>query len=308
MISQLQLPDELKFIANGRKTQKRTTARIDGRNCIITGATSGVGLAAAKRIAKGGADLILVCRNPEKGATVKEEIEKEHRVKVDIVTADFSDLDQVRRAAATILEKNTRIDFLINNAGIHNTSRQLTNTGIEMVFHVVHLASFLLTRLLLNRILESSPARILYVNSEGHRFGGLDLDDLDWKKRRYSGFKSYGAAKTAQLMTIWELTEQLTNSGVTINAMHPGGVATNIGMNNGILYRAYQRYLLFPFLSKPEISGEAIYYLIAAPEMANVSGKFFNQTIEEKPAAHALNREIGKKIWEISEQLTGPKN
>ena len=79
-------------------------------------------------------------------------------------------------------------------------------------------------------------------------------------------------------------------------------------MNNGILYRAYQRYLLFPFLSKPEISGEAIYYLIAAPEMANVSGKFFNQTIEEKPAAHALNREIGKKIWEISEQLTGPKN
>ena len=139
MILQLHLPDELKFIADGRKTQKRTTARIDGRNFIITGATSGVGLAAAKRIAKGGADLILVCRNPEKGSKVKDEIEKEHGVKVDIVTADFSDLDQVRRAATVILEKNVRIDFLVNNAGIHNTSRQLTNTGIEMVFHVVHL-------------------------------------------------------------------------------------------------------------------------------------------------------------------------
>jgi NAD(P)-dependent dehydrogenase (short-subunit alcohol dehydrogenase family) len=207
-----------------------------------------------------------------------------------------------------ILERNARIDFLINNAGIHNTHRELTKDGIEMVFHVIHLASFLLTRLLLNRMLESSPARILYVNSEGHRFGGLDLDDLNWRKRRYSGFKSYGAAKTAQLMTIWELSEQLAASGVTVNAMHPGGVATNIGMNNGFLYRWYQRYLLFPFLSKPKISGEAIYYLIAAPEMSNASGKFYNQTIEEKPAAHALDREIGKKVWEISEQLTGLKS
>lgn len=304
----MDLPDELKFIVNGCKTQKRTSSRIDGRKCIITGATSGVGLAAANRIAKGGADLTLICRNPEKASIVKEDIEREYGGKVDLVIADFSDLAQVRRAADVILEKNPHIDFLVNNAGLHNTGRELAYDGTEMVFQVNHLAAFLLTRLLLSRILKSSPTRILYVNSEGHRFGGLDLNDLNWEKRRYSGFKSYGASKTAQLMTIWELSEQLAGSGVTINAMHPGGVATNIGMNNGFLYRWYQRYLLFPFLSKPEISGEAIYYLIAAPEMGEISGKFFNQTIEERPASHAFNREIGKKVWEISEQLTGLKS
>lgn len=301
----MELPEELKFIANGRKLQKRTTARIDGRVCVITGATSGVGLAAARRIAEGGADLILVCRNLNKASDVQEKLEKECSVKVDIVIADFSDFKQVRSASSFILENFPRIDFLINNAGIHSTSRKLTVDGFETVFQVNHLASFLFTRLLLSRVLESSPSRILYVNSEGHRFGGLDLDDLNWGRRRYSGFQSYGASKIAQLLTIWELAEQAVERGVTINAMHPGGTRTNIGMNNGLLYRFYQRYLLYPFLSNTDISAEAIYYLIAAPEMAKVSGKFYNQTIEEKPAPYALDREMGKKVWEISEQLTG---
>ena len=174
-----------------------------------------------------------------------------------------------------------------------------------MVFCVNHLASFLLTRLLLERIKESAPSRILYVNSQGHRFGGLNLEDLNWEKRRYSGYQSYGASKTAQLLTVWELADQLRGTGVTVNAMHPGGVTTNIGMNNGFLYRNYQRYLLFPFLSNPKISGEAIYYLIAAPEMGGVTGKYYNQTIEEKPALHALDREKGKKLWKISDELIG---
>jgi NAD(P)-dependent dehydrogenase (short-subunit alcohol dehydrogenase family) len=117
--------------------------------------------------------------------------------------------------------------------------------------------------------------------------------------------KSYGASKVAQLLTIWEFAEQLADSGVTINAMHPGSVTSNIGMNNGFLYRFYKRYILSPFLKSPELSGEAIYYLIAAPEMATVSGKFFNQTIEEKPASFALDREVGKQVWDISEKLTG---
>jgi NAD(P)-dependent dehydrogenase (short-subunit alcohol dehydrogenase family) len=301
----MQLPEELQFIANGRKPQKRTTARFDGKTCIITGATSGVGLAAARRIAQGGANLILVNRNPEKALKVKEEIQGEYECKVDLFKADFSDLTQVRDTATKILDKHPRIDALINNAGIHNNSRQLTQDGIEMVFCVNHLASFLLTRLLLERIKESAPSRILYVNSQGHRFGGLNLEDLNWEKRRYSGYQSYGAAKTAQLLTVWELADQLRGTGVTVNAMHPGGVTTNIGMNNGFLYRNYQRYLLFPFLCNPKISGEAIYYLIVAPEMEGVTGKYYNQTIEEKPALHALDREKGKKIWKISEELTG---
>jgi len=300
----MNLPDELHFIVNGFKPQKNTKARLDGKKCIITGATSGVGLAAARRIAQGGADLVLVCRNKEKASSVKDELSAEYGCNVGLVFADFADFDQVRHASAEILEKNSKIDILVNNVGIYNTGRVLNKDGVEMVFFVNHLSPFLLTKLLLDRIIESAPARILYVNSQGHRFGGLDLDDLNWEKRRYWGLQGYGAAKTAQLLTIWELSEQLKGKGVTVNAMHPGGVKTNIGMNNGLLYRLYQRYLLAPFLSKPKISGEAIYYLIAAPEMSDISGKFYNQTIEEKPAAHALNRELGKRVWEISEKMT----
>ena len=260
----------------------------------------------AKQLAaEGGARLVLVCRNAEKAARVKNELDCEYQTGVQILQADFTHLEEVRKTAMTILEEYPRIDVLINNAGIHNTRRTLTENCIETVFCLNHLASFLFTRLLLPRIQESAPARIIQVNSQGHRFGGLDLDDLNWDRRRYSGLQGYGASKVAQLLTVWELADRLKGTGVTINAMHPGAVRTNIGMNNGLLYQWYQRYLLWPMLKDPRISGEAIYYLAAAPEMEAVSGRFFNLTIDEKPAAHALDRTVGEKVWQISEALTG---
>ncbi|NSW52054.1 MAG: SDR family oxidoreductase [Anaerolineae bacterium] len=301
----MQLPEELQFIANARLPQKTTSTRMDGKVCVITGATSGVGYAAAEHLAQGGANLVLVCRNPEKAAYVQNRLVNRFGVEVDLVLADFGRLSDVRTAVAKILERTPRIDVLINNAGIHATRRRLTPEGFESVFCVNHLASFLFTRLLLPRITASAPARILFVNSEGHRFGGLDLDDLDWAKRRYKGLQGYGAAKIAQLLTIWEINDHLQSSGVTINAMHPGAVRTNIGMDNGFLYRFYQRYLLWWFLKDPSIAGEALYYLAAAPEMEGISGKFFNLTIDEKPAAHALDRTLGKRVWQVSETLTG---
>jgi len=298
-------PDELIFIPNSRMAQKTTTVRMDERVCVLTGATSGVGYHTAKRLAEGGARLVLVCRNAGKATQVKDELECEYQTSVRILQADFSHLADVRKTAATILEEYPRIDVLINNAGIHNTRRTLTEDGVETVFCVNHLASFLFTRLLLPRILESAPARIIQVNSQGHRFGGLDLNDLNWNRRRYRGLQGYGASKVAQLLTVWELADRLKGTGVTINAMHPGAVRTNIGMNNGLLYQWYQRYLIWPTLKDPRISGEAIYYLAAAPEMAKVSGRFFNLTIDEKPASHALDRKIGNQVWVISEILTG---
>jgi NAD(P)-dependent dehydrogenase (short-subunit alcohol dehydrogenase family) len=298
-------PDELIFIPNSRMPQKSTPVRMDGRVCVLTGATSGVGYQAAIRLAEGGALLVLVCRNAEKATRVKDELEGEHQTSVRILRADFSKLAEVREASKTILEGYPRIDVLINNAGIHNNRRILAENGTEIVFTVNHLASFLFTRLLLPRILESAPARIIQVNSQGHRFGGLDLNDLNWDKRRYRGLQGYGASKVAQLLTVWELADRLQGTGVTINAMHPGGVRTNIGMNNSLLYQWYQRYLIWPTLKDPRISGEAIYYLAAAPEMAAVSGRFFNITIDEKPASHALDRSLGKQVWKISNTLTG---
>jgi NAD(P)-dependent dehydrogenase (short-subunit alcohol dehydrogenase family) len=301
----MELPEELQFIKNARLPQKNTQARMDGKLCILTGATSGVGYQAARRLAKGGASLVLVCRNPSKAAQVQAEIQHVDGTRVDVLQADFSHLDQVRTAAAGLLASYPRIDVLINNAGLHNTHHTLTAEGFETVFCVNHLASFLLTRLLLDRMVASAPSRILQISSQGHRFGGLDLTDLNWQRRRYRGLQGYGASKVAQLLTVWELAERLTGTGVTVNAMHPGEVRTNIGMNNGPVYRFYQRYLIGWMLKDPVISGEAIYYLVAAPEMAGVTGRFFNLTIDEKPAAQALDRELGKRIWTISEQLTG---
>jgi retinol dehydrogenase-13 len=303
--TRMKLPEELQFITNARMVQKTTDARMDGKVCIITGATSGVGYQAVKRLAQGGAYLVLICRNREKAVRVKEELMGEYTAHIDVLIADFSHLSEVREAAGLILASYPRIDVLINNAGLHNTQRTLTREGFETVFCVNHLASFLFTRLLLDRLIESAPARIIQVNSQGHRFGGLDLDDLNWEQRRYNGYKAYGASKVAQLLTVWEFSEKLQGSGVTINAMHPGEVRTNIGMNNGFIYRSYQRYLLWWVLKDPVISGNAIYYLAAAPELAAVSGSFFNQTVVEKPAPHALDRTLGKRVWAISEELTG---
>jgi NAD(P)-dependent dehydrogenase (short-subunit alcohol dehydrogenase family) len=301
----MKLPEELQFIANARMIQKTTDARMDGRVCIITGATSGVGYQAAKRLAQAGAHIVVVCRNAAKATRLQEDLKRDHGVPIDVVLADFSLLTDVRAAAGTLQANYPHIDVLINNAGVHNTHRKLTGEGLETVFTVNHLAPFLLTRLLLNRLIESAPARILQVSSQGHRFGGLDLNDLNWERRRYKGLQGYGASKVAQLLTVWELADRLKGSGVTINAVHPGEVKTNIGMNNELLYRLYKRYLIWWMLKEPEISGNAIYYLAAAPEMAEVSGRFFNLTIDEKPAPHALDRSLGKRVWKISEELTG---
>lgn len=301
----MKLPDEIQFLSSAFQTQKTTDARMDGKVSVITGATSGVGYHAAKRLAEGGSKLVLICRNADKAEEVRKELTQAYNTDVDIVLADFSKLADVRKAAAYILENYKQIDVLINNAGIHRTTRTLTEEGFETAFCVNHLASFLLTRLLLERMNESAPARIIQVNSEGHRFGGLDLDDLNWAQRPYRGLKGYGASKVAQLLTVWELADLLDGTGVNINAMHPGTVKSNIGMDNGPVYKWFHKLFVRPFLGKTEISGDAIYYLAAAPEMQDVNGKFFNQTVEENPMPFAMDRKLGKRVWQISENLTG---
>lgn len=301
----MKLPDELQFISSAFQAQKTTNARMDGKAAIITGATSGVGYHAARRLAEGGASLVLVCRDGKKAEELRKELFATYHSKAEIVLADFSRLSDVRKAAEFILEKFQRIDVLINNAGLHRTTRILTEEGFETVFFVNHLASYLFTRLLLEQMLKSAPSRIIQVNSEGHRFGGLDLDDLTWSRRHYIGLQGYGASKVAQLLTVWEFADLLAGTGVTINAMHPGAVRTNIGLDNGPLYRWSQRLFVRPLLRKANISGEAIFYLAAAPEMQNVNGKFFNRTVEETPMPHALDRELGKRVWRVSEELTG---
>ncbi len=299
------LPDELIFLQNRNLPQKTTDASMQGKVCVITGATSGVGYESAKKLAEGGASLVMLSRNKEKAERVSAQLQKDYNVQVDIIIADLSDLKQVRKAAEQVLTQYPKIDVLINSAGLHSTTKTYTSEGFETVFCVNHLAAFLLTHLLLDRLKENDHARIIQVNSEGHRFNGLNPDDLNWEKRFYTGLRGYGASKTAQLLTVWEFADMLKDTNVTINAMHPGDVRTNIGSNNGWLYRFFLRHFTWHFLRDPSVSGEAVYYLAAAPEMQNVSGRFFHLTVEEKPAKHALDRTVGKRIWDQSMQMTG---
>lgn len=299
------LPDQLVFLQNRKAIQKTTNEPMTGKLSVISGSTSGVGYVALKRLAMAGSNIVMVCRNEKKALEVKKEIESTYPVFVDYFIADFSDLDQVRTAASLIIQKYKKIDVLINSAGLHSTKKYYNKDGYELVFTVNHLATYLFTKLLIPTMIASAPSRIIQVNSEGHRFNGLKIHDLGFKKRLYTGLKSYGQSKTAQLFTVWQMAKELESKGVTVNAMHPGGVRTNIGNNNGKFYRWFLHHVTWHFLKDPKISGDALYYLAASKELDHVTGKFFNLTIEETPAKHALNVDNQAKIIEISNQMTG---
>jgi NAD(P)-dependent dehydrogenase (short-subunit alcohol dehydrogenase family) len=291
--------------ANSRAEQYRCDVRMDGKLCVITGCTSGVGWEAAKRLAAYGARLVMINRDAVKSERASKQLRDEFDADCASLIADFADLEQVRRAAQEIRASHDRIDVLVNNVGMHSTKLTRTADGRETVFCVNHLASFLLTWTLLDTMRRSSPSRIIQVNSQGHRVGGLNVEDLDWRRRHYTGLRGYGASKTAQLLTVWRFAEILEDSGVTINAMHPGAVRSNIGSNNGCLYRWHKEKILDRTLADPAISGQAIHYLATAPELERTSGTYFNLTHPEKPAPHALDRDVGQIVWEKSLQLAG---
>lgn len=297
--------NEFAFLRNRKSEQKKSSENMHGKVCVVSGGTSGVGFESLKKFAKGGAKLVLVARNNEKAEIVKKVLFEEFNASVDIFICDFSDLNSVRTAALRILEKYSVIDVLVNSAGLHSTTRKLTADGFELVFCVNHLASFLFTYLLLPALKESEQGRIIQINSEGHRFGGLNVNDLEWKKRPYIGLRGYGASKTAQIMTVMKLAELLDGSNVTINAMHPGGVRTGIGNNNGFLYRTWLKLVVWHFLKDPEISGDSVYYLATSSDIKDISGRYFNLTIEEKAAPHVFNEKKSQEIWDLSFKLTG---
>lgn len=299
------MADMRAMLRNSRTPHHRSSASLAGKTALVTGGTSGVGLAAAGELVRGGADLILLARNDAKARAVAEELGAVSGRPVRVFIADFADLAQVRETADRIARSEPRLDILVNSAGMHSTRRRSTRDGRELVFCVNHLAPFVVTHRLIPLMKRSAPARIIQVSSQGHRFNGLDAGDLDWRRRLYTGLRGYGASKTAQLLTVWELADRLNGSGVTINAMHPGEVRSAIGSNNGRLYTWYKRRVLSRTLKDPVISGESIYYLAADPALAGVSGVYFNLTHPEKPAPHALDREVGRTVWQETLRMTG---
>ncbi|GAB4325363.1 MAG: SDR family oxidoreductase [Bacteroidales bacterium] len=290
------------MIRNNRKEPATCNLDATGKLVVITGATSGIGYVTARKYASMGADLLCINRNEEKSLALKNEIEQEFNVKCDFLLADLSRLDQTHMAADRLLELGRNIDVLIHNAGIYLTERELTQDGIEKVFMVHFLSSFIINYKLKEKIRSQGKSRIIYVSSEGHRFAawGLKLDDLNWERRRFSGLKAYGSAKLAQLLTMLIFDDYFRDSGVTINAMHPGAVKTDTGQENGKAYKWFKKQILDKSLRPVAISAEALYYLGISPEVEKISGKFFNLTTLEEPTPPALDREVAEKLWDIS--------
>lgn len=277
------------------------------RLVIITGATSGIGHATARKYASHGADLVLINRNPKKSEEICDELKREFHINCTYFMADFSQLSDIHRTARYLSALEREIDVLIHNAGIYLTRKTFTQDGIEAVFQTNYLSTFILNYYLLEKLKAQSQGRIIFVNSEAYRFAvwGLDFNDLFWKKRRYSGLQSYAAAKLAQLLSMIILNEYFQGTGITVNAMHPGNVKTNSGQSNGWFYKKFKSLVVDRFARPLEDAAEALYYLGVSPEVENVSGKFFNLTTVEEPAPPALDRNAALKLWEISMNLGG---
>ncbi|NCD07553.1 MAG: SDR family NAD(P)-dependent oxidoreductase [Spirochaetia bacterium] len=272
---------------------------------VISGTTSGIGYYTAKAYASHGANLLIINRNEEKTKIQCEELSKNYNVKCDYIITDYTHLSQVIELGEKLNNLKEDIDVLIHNAGVYMTTRTFTDDGLEKVFQVNYLSSFILNYMLKDKLAAQEKARIIFVNSEGHRFAiaGLRLNDLDWKKHHYSGLKGYGSAKTAQLLSMITFTKFYEGTNVSINAMHPGNVSTNMGENNGKLYRFFKHRIVSPSSRSPEVSAQALYYLGVSKELDNVNGRFFNLTTEEIPAPHALDEEMAWKLWDKSIEL-----
>jgi NAD(P)-dependent dehydrogenase (short-subunit alcohol dehydrogenase family) len=295
------------MIRNNRLDPKICKDDFNNKLVVITGATSGIGYHTARKYAQHGANLLCINRNMQKSEALSQEIESEFGVKCDYKIADLSNLNDIHRVAGELAALTTPIDVLIHNAGIYLTKQELTQEGLDKVFVVHYLSSFIINYYLMNKLKSQQKARIILVGSEGHRFAvwGLRLDDLNWAKRRYSGLKSYGSAKIAQHLSMIVFDEHFKNSGVIINSMHPGAVKTDTGQENGKIYRWFKKNYFDKTLKSAEISAEALYYLGVSKEIESLSGIFFNLTTEEEPSPPALDKEVASELWKISLQLGG---
>ena len=290
------------MLRNQNRDPAVCTEDFHNRLVVITGATSGIGLAAVRKYASHGADILCINRNESKSRELCETLQKDFKAGCSYLIADFSRLEDIHTAARELSELDRKIDVLIHNAGVYNTQKTLTGDNMEMVFQVNYLSTFILNYTLREKFKAQNNGRILFVNSEAYRFAawGLDYDDLFWDRRRYSGLKSYGAAKLAQLLSMIKFADVFSGTGVTINALHPGNVKTRSGRTGGKIYQFFKRVFVDSGARPIEDAAEALYYLGVSPDLEGVSGRFFNLTTKEEPAPPALDRDAADILWKIS--------
>ncbi|MGA9114925.1 MAG: SDR family oxidoreductase [Candidatus Dormiibacterota bacterium] len=282
---------------------------VAGKRVIITGATGGIGLAAACELARRGARLSIVARSESRASAAVTRITAAGGAgtEVQVLNADLSSQASVRTLAAEILAGQPRIDVLINNAGAIYGSRQLTVDGLELTWAVNHLAPFLLTNLVLERIRASAPARIITTSSGAHHGAQVPFDDMNAESGyRGRGFGRYGETKLGNILFTVELARRLEGMGVTANCFHPGFVASGFNRNNGGLM-AFGMSLARPFARSPEKGADTLVWLADSADVSAESGGYFANRQRRTPSAAAQDLTAARRLWEVSEEQTGAR-
>jgi len=274
-----------------------------GKVCVVTGASSGIGKATALALARLGADVIMVCRDKARGEAAMAELGAVAEASVrQLEIADLSRLQDVRDLAARLSQLD-RLDVLVNNAGLVLADHRVSADGFEYTFAVNHLAPFLLTNLLREKLVASAPARVVTVASAAHRAARLDLDDLQLT-RHYNGWRAYANSKLANIAFTTELAARLAGSGVTANCLHPGSVSTGFGREGSTLLRlglGLGRWLLLT----PGQGADTVVYLASSPNVEGVTGGYFVKRMLRSPSQAARDPATARRLWEISAELTG---
>lgn len=275
---------------------------LSGKTALVTGASSGIGLEAAVKLAARGARVLMVARDRARGEAARAQVARRSGSDlVELLLCDFASQAATRALADEVRARTDRLDILINNAGSVSPKRQLTEDGIEQTFAVNHLGYFLLTNLLLDLVIASAPARIVNVASIGHRQGTLDFDDLGFE-HGYGIMKAYSRSKLANVLFTSELARRLEGKRVTVNALHPGAVATRIWSHAPAIARPVLAVAKL-FMVSPEEGGERIVYLATSPEIEGRSGGYYEKNRAVTPAPLARDSALATRLWSVSADL-----
>ena len=275
-----------------------------GRTVLVTGATSGIGRATALGLATMGAHVAITGRDRGRTEDAAREISAAGGMKVEVFVADLSCQAQVRRLASEVLERLPRIDVLVNNAGGYWDTRHVTADGLERTFAVNHLAPFLLTNLLLDRLERSAPARVVTVSSNAHATGRIDFDDLQGELS-YSGGRAYSQSKLANVLFTYQLAKRMRGSAVTANALHPGVVRTSFGAEDPARIQRLLVPLLRPVMKSPAQGAATSIHLASTPELEQVSGRYFANRRPTRSSPRSYDQAVAARLWEASADLVG---
>ena len=277
---------------------------LKGKTILVTGATNGIGLVTACELARMGAQVTIVSRNVEKCAAVAEAHKTETCNPVEFIGADLSTLAGIMQAAAGFKQRHKQLHVLVNNAGGYFNKRLITPDDFEMTFALNHLNYFLLTDLLLDLLKASAPARVVNVASGIHMAAKLDFDNLQGE-RHYAGYRAYGQSKLANVLFTYELARRLEGSGITVNALHPGYVDSGFALNNGFFFRVFAKLSARLFGRSPEVGAQTSIYLASSPAVEGVTGKYFADCQPVKSSPLSYDEQLAKRLWQVSQELTG---